>query len=165
MTASNDLTGHRRVQALLAQFRCIDAGMRELPIYNDKVAIEAIGFRPFGNAALLGVLLTPWFMNLIVLPAEPEPLDMAQVGGSVAIELPAGKRSFVIGGDEKLGLYRAHSLHSPVSSFTLPGQARAEATRLLALLMTPSAAEPVAADAPAARGVDRRALLFGRGSV
>ncbi len=64
-----------------------------------------------------------------------------------------------------MGLYRAHSLHSPVSNFTLPGQARAEAKRLLALLMTPSARDPNAPDAPSARGVDRRALLFGRGSV
>lgn len=162
MNASTDLAGHPRVQALLVQFRRIDAGMRDLPLYNEKVAIEAIGFRLFGDDALLGVLLTPWFMNLVALPIEPQPLNMAQVGKSVAVELPAGRRTFVIGGDEVIGLYRAHSLHSPVSRFTLPGQARAEANRLLALLMTSPTAEPVTADAQPAHGVDRRALLFGR---
>jgi len=162
MNASNNLAHHPRVQALLAQFRCIDDGMRGLPIYNEKVAIEAIGFRLFGGDALLGVLLTPWFMNLLVLPIERQPLNMAQVGKSVALELPAGERTFVIGGDEVIGLYRAHSLYSPVSSFTLPGQAQAEANRLLALLMTSPTAEPVTADAQPAHGVDRRALLFGR---
>ena len=124
--------------ALIEQFRRVDAGMRDLPIYNDKVAIEAIGFRPFGDDALLGVVLTPWFMNLIMLPIEPVPMDMAEIGKTVPVELPAGQRTFVVGGDETVGLYKAHSLHSPVLNFTLPGQARAEAQRMLALLMTPA---------------------------
>jgi hypothetical protein len=78
--------------------------------------------------------------------------------------LPAGERAFVVGGDELIGLYKAHSLHSPVLNFTLPGQARAEAQRMLALLMTPPliTAEDVARSGPTAAGVDRRALLFGR---
>ena len=111
--------------------------MRDLPIYNDKIAIEAIGFRLFGDAELLGVVLTPWFMNLITLPIEPAPMKMAEIGRTVRVMLPAGERAFVVGGDELIGLYRAHSLHSPVLNFTLPGQARAEAQRMLALLMTP----------------------------
>jgi hypothetical protein len=63
-----------------------------------------------------------------------------------------------------IGLYKAHSLHSPVLNFTLPGQARAEAQRMLALLMTPPliTAEDVARSGSTAAGVDRRALLFGR---
>ena len=39
----------------------------------DKIVIEAIGFRAFGEDKLLGVVLTPWFMNLIALPIEPVP--------------------------------------------------------------------------------------------
>ena len=58
--------------------------MRDLPIYNDKAAIEAIGFRPFGEAELLGVVLTPWFMNLIILSIEPVPMDMAEIGRTVS---------------------------------------------------------------------------------
>ncbi len=137
MNSSGDFGNHPRVLALIEQFRRVDAGMRDLPIYNEKVAIEAIGFRAFDDEALLGVVLTPWFMNLIILPIEPVPMDMAAIGKSVPVELPAGQRIFVVGGDETVGLYRAHSLHSPVLNFTLPGQARAEAKRMLALLMTP----------------------------
>ena len=165
MTAAGEFDDHPRVQALIEQFQRIDAGMRDLPIYNDKIAIEAIGFRPFGDSDLLGVMLTPWFMNMILLPIEPVPLNMAEIGKSVVIELPAGKRNFVVGGDETSGLYKAHSLHSPVLNFTLPGQACAEAKRLLLLLMTPAAAEPAAKDGAGASGVDRRSLLFGRRSV
>ena len=163
MNSSGDFGDHPHVLALIEQFRRVDAGMRDLPIYNGKVAIEAIGFRAFDDVALLGVVLTPWFMNLIMLPIEPVPMNMAEIGKTVPVELPAGQRTFVVGGDETVGLYKAHSLHSPVLNFTLPGQARAEAQRMLALLMTPATEEDAAATGgPAASGVDRRALLFGR---
>jgi [NiFe] hydrogenase assembly HybE family chaperone len=163
MKSSHDLGLHPRVLALIERFREIDAEMRDLPIYNDKVAIEAIGFRPFGDAALLGVVLTPWFMNVIVLPIKPTPMDMAEVGRTVSVELPAGQRTFTIGGDEAIGLYKFHSLQSPVLGFTLPGQARAAARRMFTLLTTPPApAAQTAAENRSATALDRRALLFGR---
>lgn len=164
MKPSGDPDDHPRVQALIELFQRIDAGMRDLPIYNDKIAIEATGFRPFGDGELLGVVLTPWFMNMITLPIEPVPMNMAEIGRTVSIELPAGKRAFVVGGDGTIGLYKAHSLHSPVLNFTLPGQAQAEARRMLGLLMTlPEVASETAAKngSDAASGLDRRALLFG----
>jgi [NiFe] hydrogenase assembly HybE family chaperone len=159
MTAAEDLNRHPRVLALLECFREADAVMRDLPIYNDKVAIEAIGFERFGDDALLGVVLTPWFMNLILLPVLPEPMRMAEIGRPVEVELTVGKRTFVIGGNDVIGLYRAHSLHSPVLAFTLPGQAQAEARRQLGVLLT--APEP-AVKQNGSGAVDRRALLFGR---
>lgn len=166
MKPSSDPNDHPRVQTLIELFQRIDAGMRDIPIYNEKIAIEAIGFRPFGEGELLGVMLTPWFMNLIMLPIKPAPMDMAEIGRTVSIELPAGKRAFVTGGDEPIGLYQAHSLHSPVLNFTLPGQAQAEARRMLALLMTPPevTAETVATKSSGANRLDRRALLFGHRS-
>jgi [NiFe] hydrogenase assembly HybE family chaperone len=162
MNPAGGLNDHPRISALIEQYRLVDAGMRDLPIYNNKVAIESVGFRLFGDIELLGVVLTPWFMNLMVLPLEPVAMKMAEIGKSVSVELPVGPRTFVIGGDEVVGLYKAHSLHSPVMSFTLPGQARAEAQRQLALLMTPVTEEPVATPASDVAGLDRRALLFHR---
>jgi [NiFe] hydrogenase assembly HybE family chaperone len=158
MNSSDDLGNHPRVQALLERFRSVDAAMRDLPLYNDKVAIEAIGFRAFGADALLGVALTPWFINLMVLPIERAAMDVRAIGKKVVIELPAGQRTFVVGGDGMIGLYKAHSLHSPVLNFTLPGQAHAVALRELRLLMSAPGPMP----GGSANGVDRRALLFGR---
>ncbi len=144
MSSSGSLNNHPRVSALIERFRVVDAGMRDLPIYNHTVAIESVGFRLFNEVQLLGVVLTPWFMNLMILPITPVPMNMAEIGKTVSVELPVGPRTFVVGGDEVVGLYQAHSLHSPVLSFTLAGQARAEAQRQLALLMTSVATEPVA---------------------
>jgi [NiFe] hydrogenase assembly HybE family chaperone len=162
MKPSGDTDHHPRVQALIELFQRIDAGMRDMPFYNEKIAIEAIGFRPFGKGDLLGVVLTPWFMNVIMLPIEPVRMDMAKIGSVVSVELPAGKRTFAVGGDETIGLYKAHSLHSPVLNFTLPGQAQAEARRMLALLMTPpDVTAETATNSSGAKRLDRRALLFG----
>src|SRR5215467_3169519 len=136
MSTSSNFNHHPRVLALLDHFRSVDAVMRELPLYNAKLAVEAIGFRPFGTDALLGVVLTPWFMNLILLPIEPTPMDMGAVCKSEIIQLPAGNRTFIVGGADTVGLYKAHSLHSPVLTFTLPGQGQAEARRQLTFLMT-----------------------------
>ena len=163
MKPPGDRDDHPRVQALIELFRRIDAGMRDLPFYNEKIAIEAIGFRRFGEGELLGVVLTPWFMNMITLPIEPVRMEMAKIGRIVSVELPAGRRTFAVGGDNTVGLYKAHSLHSPVLNFTLPGQAQAEARRLLALLMTPpDATADIAASSVGTSGLDRRMLLFGR---
>jgi [NiFe] hydrogenase assembly HybE family chaperone len=157
---------HARVQALITVFQRIDGGMRDMPIYNEKVAVEAIGFRAFGEGELLGVLLTPWFMSMVMLPIEPVRMDMAAIGSSVCVELPAGRRAFVVGGDEAIGLYKAHSLHSPVLNFTLPGQAKAEARRQLSLLMTPpDVTAEAAANSSSTSRLDRRALLFGRSNA
>lgn len=114
----------------------------------------------------MGLVLTPWFMNMVKLPIEPVPMDMAAIGRTVSVELPASRRAFVVGGDAAIGLYQAHSLHSPVLKFALPGQAQAEARRMLALLMTEPdvAAETAAANSSGANRLDRRALLFGHRS-
>ena len=78
MNPAGGLNDHPRISALIEQFRVVDAGMRDLPIYNNKVAIESVGFRLFGDIELLGVVLTPWFMNLMVLPLERVAMKMAE---------------------------------------------------------------------------------------
>jgi len=84
MNSRGDLNGHPRVSALIEHFRAVDAGMRDLPIYNHTVAIESIGFRLFNDVELLGVLLTPWFMNLMILPITPVAMNMAEIGKTVS---------------------------------------------------------------------------------
>ncbi|MGO9005571.1 MAG: [NiFe]-hydrogenase assembly chaperone HybE [Beijerinckiaceae bacterium] len=69
--------------ALIERFRCIDAAMRDLPVYNRKVAVEAIGSRPFGDDALLGVVLTPWFTNVLTLPKRGHLALAAVIGSTV----------------------------------------------------------------------------------
>jgi len=41
--------------------------MRDLPIVNSRLAVEAVGFEQWEDKDL-GILITPWFMNLVLFP-------------------------------------------------------------------------------------------------
>lgn len=152
-----------RVAALVARFEEIERTvMRGLPVCNPALAVEAIGFRPFAEG-WLGVLITPWFMNAMLLPGEPEPVDWSRIGQWVERALPGGPRRLMIAGDEVIGAYLMLSLHSPMDAFAHPAQARSEAFRRLLELTTPPEPEgeaPTGAGTPPGRS--RRALLGGR---
>lgn len=145
-----------RISSLAVHFREIaDTRMRDLPFYNAHLEVEAWGFAPFADDSLLGVLITPWFMNLVVLPLTPEPVEASRYGQSRSIALPAGARKFLYSGDEATGAFWAHSLHSPMQRFASPAHARGEAKARLAEVLKHPLVEP----APPSRG--RRAFLLG----
>lgn len=152
----NDHSAELRVSGLAVHFREIgDAQMRDLPFYNAHLQVEAWGFAPLAPDSLLGVLITPWFMNLIVLPRDLEPVQPHRYGHSRTIALPGGERKFLYGGDEGIGAFWAHSLHSPMQKFASPAHARGEARACLAQALK----SPVAA--AAAPSPSRRAFLMG----
>ena len=124
------------VDDLVARFREIgETQMRDLPLYNDKLDVEAVGFEPIGEQ-WIGVLITPWFMNVMLLPREPVAVDMNAMGRPSHETLPSGETTFIWGGDEVTGMYKALSLHSPMETFKVQGQARAEARLRLAELLS-----------------------------
>ena len=64
MDSPGEADDHPRVQALIRAVpprRRGDAG--PAAVDPDAVAIEAVGFRRFGDDALVGVVLTPWFVT------------------------------------------------------------------------------------------------------
>lgn len=152
----NDHLADLRVSGLAAHFREIgDTRMRDLPFYNANLEVEAWGFSPMADDRLMGVLITPWFMNLVVLPLGLEPLQPHRFGQSQMIPLPSGERKFLYSGDEGIGAFWAHSLHSPMQKFASPAHARGEArARLAEALKSPPAV-------PAAASPGRRAFLLG----
>lgn len=150
---------HPRVAELVARFQEIAATrMRDLPLYHDALEVEAVGFERCGDA-LVGGLVTPWFVNLIHLPLRRLPVEWAAVGRKVEHALPGGRCAFTRGGDEVIGRYDAISLHSPVLRIESQARARAAASRRLAALLTPPEADPETPPNP-----QRRAFLLGRTS-
>ncbi len=153
----------RRVGALIERFcEIADTQMRDLPLYNERLEVEAVGFEPFGEG-WIGVLITPWFMNLILLPRDIVPMDMNAMGKPQPERLPAGETPFIWGGDEVTGMFRALSLHSPMDVFVVQAQARAEAQQQLAKWLAPPAEEAQTQETPG-RPMSRRDLLRGRSS-
>jgi [NiFe] hydrogenase assembly HybE family chaperone len=128
-----------RVCGLAVRFRQIgDEQMRDLPFYNPQLQVETIEFTELSDDDLIGVLITPWFMNLLVLPLDLTPVDARRYGESRLLALPGGKLQFRYSGDEDIGACWAHSLHSPMHQFATQAQARSEAhARLIRALASP----------------------------
>lgn len=119
---------------------------------------------PVEVAAGLGILITPWFMNLVRLPLQRD--DTVVAVGRTRKHMLRGEPFEFIGAHEPaIGAFAACSLFSPMFEFTDQDHARATALAVLAELRDEArAAMPVAtanADAPPAR----RAFLFGRSAV
>lgn len=151
-----------RVEALVALYRHIAATrMQGVPLLHPALQVAAVGFETEpaeepATPAAIGVLLTPWFMNLVWLPLARLQRPDRQGRSSVR---PVGGHSFAFIGmhDEGLGSYAACSLFSPVLEFADQATALATAQSVLQMLRPPAQA-PVAAPA-------RRGFLLGRGSV
>ena len=118
------------VNKLAGHYRDIAAKrMRGLPIVNTALDVEAVGFREIGDDQV-GVLITPWFMNLVVLPGGDAYRDMAQ-GEEVEQIFPAGNYSFTVCRDEALGSYLTAILFRTVAAFPDQDTARDIATTIL----------------------------------
>ncbi len=152
-----------RVAEMVERFDKIgELNMRDLPVYNENLKVEAIGFHSYGDN-YLGVLITPWFMNVILLPQDKATMDYTLVASPTDETLPAGTWQFMFGGDDVMGLYKSLSLHSPMFAFNTQELARVEAKRRLNSLLTPPAAvtEDVTQQQAPANG-SRRAFLRGQ---
>ncbi|MBL8572232.1 MAG: [NiFe]-hydrogenase assembly chaperone HybE [Hyphomicrobiaceae bacterium] len=111
---------HARARRIAARFETAfrDAHlgkMRDVPFLNKALSVQAIGFRPHGRE-VLGVMLTPWFMNLVLVPLDP-PASAPEVGSKDVVEFPSGRYEFIWADRLETGPYRACSLFSPVFDF------------------------------------------------
>lgn len=105
------------VSELQLHFLNVSEKMAELPIYNPELDVAVVGFRPYQQGEL-GVLVTPWCMNLIVLP-DPENTNYPEcsVGTKQMLALPSGQYEFIWGAAENVGSYLSCSLFSPMFEF------------------------------------------------
>lgn len=108
--------------------------MQDVPILNPALWVEAIAFREW-NQRYFGVLITPWFMNLIMLlPPEYFPSHMPKVDEKAFYQFPAGHYSFLVCFEEHIGTYHSCSLFSPMFEFDSQDLARATAQQVMQML-------------------------------
>ncbi|MCR9107371.1 [NiFe]-hydrogenase assembly chaperone HybE [Marivita sp. XM-24bin2] len=119
---------------LVAEFREIwHAKMRDLPMVNKLLSVEAVGFRMVDGRPL-GVLISPWFMNLIQLPAEDEDWSGLVPGAKELIAFPSGEYEFIHNTRDMIGGYKACSLFSPMGDFSTQMQAQEVARAVMVAL-------------------------------
>jgi [NiFe] hydrogenase assembly HybE family chaperone len=90
--------------------------MQGLPFLNPALRVEAVGFQPW-KEFWLGVIVTPWMMNLMLLPRESEHWPTIERGDRLHYRFPAGDYDFIMAHDETLGEYMMCSLFSPMQQF------------------------------------------------
>lgn len=156
-----------RVQTLEQVFAHIAATrMRHVPVQNRALRVQAVGFAPQADPEdgewLLGILVTPWFMNLVCLP-----MDLARAGETVPgvgqkapLQIGSERFEFIGAHEDGLGAFACCSLFSPMFEFADHATAVATACEVLNLLRTPAT---VPKPAPVMEAPSRRGFLFGRG--
>lgn len=122
--------------------------MQNVPVVNEKLAVKATQFYPWKEYQL-GILITPWFMNIMLLPNDatannladkqvgtnhstPSNKESYKVGATKNHVLPSGSYEFVTGYEESIGFFESCSLFSPMFDFA--NQEAAELTAKEALL-------------------------------
>jgi [NiFe] hydrogenase assembly HybE family chaperone len=144
--------------------------MSGLPFVNGALRVEVVGLRRW-RGLWLGALVTPWFMNLLLLPGDGATEDgeiaaqwpQLATGEYAQFTFPAGEMSFLGGREGEAGEYLSCSLFSPMFEFAGHDDARATAEAcLLALLDPDAAAAQVAAESTPPPPMRRREFLSGR---
>ena len=113
----------QKTTALVADFTEVwHAKMRDVPMVNKVLHVQAVGFR-LVDGRPLGVLISPWFMNLVQLPAEGEDWSDLIAGTKESKSFPSGDYEFICNTREMVGGYKACSLFSPMGDFRTQQQA------------------------------------------
>ncbi len=119
---------------LVADFREIwHSKMRDVPMVNKLLTVEAVGFEMIDGRPL-GVLISPWFMNLVQLPAADEDWSALEPGAKELIAFPSGEYEFIHNTREMIGGYKACSLFSPMGEFKSQMQAQEVAAAVMVAL-------------------------------
>lgn len=149
--------------AVTATFERIHAErMAGLPILHPGLAVAVVGARDW-QGDWLGVLVTPWCMNLLLVPAPGSARTPGLLGTKQVLELPAGAFELTASVEDAIGPFAACPLFSPMDDFADQAGAVATAESIMAALFEPAAADPAPA-AGTGRGLSRRDLLRGRRS-
>jgi [NiFe] hydrogenase assembly HybE family chaperone len=147
----------RLAEELEAHFRSVHArAMKDVPICNENLAVASTGFRPCGDWAL-GVVVTPWFMNIVASPLAGAAPVAALPGETQSLVLPCGMVECLAAKLDGFDRLLMCSLFSPMQDFEDQEAALATAKAAFELMLTPPAPPP---EPPAAK-LDRRAFFRG----
>lgn len=110
--------------------------MQTVPFCNKALEVAAVGFRPW-NGQYLGVIVAPWFMNLVLLPGPGMRWSELRSGDKELVDFASGRYEFIhmtLGG---IGGLKRCSLFSMMSEFKTQEDALAVAEAVLPALFDP----------------------------
>ena len=116
--------------------------MADIPLLNPALKVQAVGFCAW-EVYCLGVLITPWFMNLMLLPLAGDEWAALPSGTKINRSFPSGSYEFILGEEEGVGRYLMCSLFSPVFEFQNQEAAVATAEAVMHGLMDAASRDDV----------------------
>lgn len=154
--------------AVAAFYRAVLAErMADLPFLNPALGVEAIGFRRV-DGDWLGAVITPWCLQLLLLPGGGTLWQDISAGCRRTVTLPVGALEFIAdAGEAALPVLQYCPLIAPVQHIPDAATARSAARDALDTVLAPLPVTPQEAPAPPQPAVDggRRAFLRGRRST
>lgn len=147
-------------QFLVAHYEQVwQTRMHDMPFVNPALAVATVGFiRQQGD--WLGVVVTPWFINLFLFFGGGELWGDIPAGERRYLSLPCGTLQFIADDDPDLGPYQYCPLIAPVSSIPDMATARQAALDAMATVMTAVMFDQaLAAAVPPQRDTSRRGFL------
>ncbi|HHA19570.1 MAG TPA: [NiFe]-hydrogenase assembly, chaperone, HybE [Methylophaga sp.] len=115
-TIDEQLLEQKRAQ-VVSVFNTINTErMNDIPILNHKLSVSLIGLQEWNNN-YLGILVTPWFMNIIMLPNQADEWSDIPELSSEKYVFPSGNYKFLMGFEPDIGKYQTCSLFSPMFEF------------------------------------------------
>jgi len=116
MTISMQMPGSR-AKRLEERFETIwHERMLDVSVINDRLKVQAVDFRSWDDH-VLGVLVTPWFMNLMLLPGENDDWGGLGIGAKRSFKFEADSFDFIVGEEPGLGKFMSCSMFSPMFNF------------------------------------------------
>ncbi|MFV0576870.1 MAG: [NiFe]-hydrogenase assembly chaperone HybE [Vibrio sp.] len=117
----------------------LEQEMQSMPFIAQNIGIEMVGLQQYQDH-WLGVMITPWMMNLMILPIQNNQVQNEQglwpdlhVGEEVGIRLAGNDYRFYASEVEGIGQFLACSLMSPISGIANHAQAVQLATDVMRL--------------------------------
>ena len=152
-----------RVQSLVDFYRQVQTErMVGIPLLNPALSVEAVGFEwtaaEGADPVAEGVLITPWFMNLLRLPSVNLPHGN-RVGRKAVRDFGSERFDFIGAHDPAIGYHETCALFSPMNGFTSQDLARETALASLALVR-PVPEAPEAAEVAVAEPLPPRRAFF-----
>lgn len=145
--------------ALCRAYEQVAARMKDLPVYNAALDVAVVGRRD-SEEGLVCVVITPWMMNLALLPGSDA--RKRREGTTRNVQFPSGAYGFTAAYLDDFGALETCSLFSPMDCFDDMAVARQVAREALGALFAPGRTEKreVPQEVPDNKGAFTRRDLF-----